>query len=392
MIPKAFDDIQKSDIDALIENEVSEGKKIEYKLKLPGNSDRDKKEFLADVSSFANSSGGDLLFGLKEKKGVPTEALGLAGIDADAEKQRLESMLLNGLSPRIPGLKMRAIGDFAEGPVLVVRVLQSWTSPHMITFQQWSRFYARSNSGKYPLDVGQIRTAFALSDSLSERIRVFRADRLARIGAGETPLQLEGARLAVLHLVPVVAFAPGYAIDLHRLYEEYQMVSPLNSQSYSRQYNFDGVVTYSHSGSPGATDSYVQVYRNGMLEAVSSAILEYGDENLIPSMSYEGELLLALGKYLRFFHDFDVPPPIIAMLTLWNIKGCRLATQSFRSSMSGQTRAERDNLIVPEVVVDAYDSYDAPLSHMLDTVWQAFGRPRSPYSGHWAEWLAKGTQ
>jgi len=65
MIQKIFDEIDKIDIDNLISNKVSESKTLEYKKKLPGSKDKDKKEFLADVSSFANSSGGDLLYGIK---------------------------------------------------------------------------------------------------------------------------------------------------------------------------------------------------------------------------------------------------------------------------------------------------------------------------------------
>ena len=203
MIPKPFDDIQKSHIDALIENAVREGKKIDYKAKLPGNSDGDKREFLADVSSFANSSGGDLLFGVNEEEGLPTEAPGLACINADAEIQRLDNILRDGLDPRIPGVQMRPVEGFRQGPVLLVRIPRSWASPHMVTFKGSSRFFARNNAGKYQLDVAEIRAAFALSEALPEKIRGFRADRLAKIIAGETPLPLKEGRMAVLHMLPI---------------------------------------------------------------------------------------------------------------------------------------------------------------------------------------------
>ena len=65
---KQFSDIGESDLQSLIEDQVPEGKNIEYKSKLPNKSDRDKKEFLADISSFSNSSGGYVFFGITEKK------------------------------------------------------------------------------------------------------------------------------------------------------------------------------------------------------------------------------------------------------------------------------------------------------------------------------------
>jgi len=66
MISKRLEDIGEVELDSLIANGVPEGKTIEYKKVLPGNFDGDKKEFLADVSSFANTAGGDLIFGIDE--------------------------------------------------------------------------------------------------------------------------------------------------------------------------------------------------------------------------------------------------------------------------------------------------------------------------------------
>ena len=79
VILKDLDLVTEIDLQNLIEKEVHEGKKIEYKETLPGNSDRDKKEFLGDVSSFANESGGYIIYGISEdrNKGIPEEIKGL---------------------------------------------------------------------------------------------------------------------------------------------------------------------------------------------------------------------------------------------------------------------------------------------------------------------------
>ena len=59
MINKKLEDIKPEDLQNLIVNGVSESKTIEYKSELPLNTGDAKKEFLADVSSFANTSCGD---------------------------------------------------------------------------------------------------------------------------------------------------------------------------------------------------------------------------------------------------------------------------------------------------------------------------------------------
>jgi predicted HTH transcriptional regulator len=68
MINKSFDQIEKSDITGLITNEVRENRMLDYKEKLPGSSDSEKTEFLADVSSFANAAGGYILYGIRERR------------------------------------------------------------------------------------------------------------------------------------------------------------------------------------------------------------------------------------------------------------------------------------------------------------------------------------
>src|SRR5260370_35585410 len=98
---KSLDSIEESDLQALIDNQVPEGKTIEYKKALPGNSDGDKKEFLADVSSFANAAGGDLIFGIREDSGVPGDLFGLQISDIVAEIFRWEGILKPGVAQRV---------------------------------------------------------------------------------------------------------------------------------------------------------------------------------------------------------------------------------------------------------------------------------------------------
>ncbi len=93
--------IEESDLQALVDNQVAERKTFEYKAVLPGNADADKKEFLADVSSFANASGGDLIYGIREQSGVPVELSGLELSDVDAEILRLESCIQTAIAPRL---------------------------------------------------------------------------------------------------------------------------------------------------------------------------------------------------------------------------------------------------------------------------------------------------
>ncbi|MEW6732064.1 MAG: hypothetical protein AB1489_12120, partial [Acidobacteriota bacterium] len=92
--------------------------------------------------------------------GIPEIAEGLENINADKEIQRLESLIKDGIKPRITLVGIKAIEGFSKGPVLFIRAQKSWNSPHMVTFDNLSRFFSRNSRGKYQLDVTQIRAAF----------------------------------------------------------------------------------------------------------------------------------------------------------------------------------------------------------------------------------------
>lgn len=82
---KPLEAVTEGDLKLLIDGAVAEGRRIEFKRDLPGRRDDDKREFLADVTSFANAAGGDLIFGMDESGGVAASITPIAEADADAE-------------------------------------------------------------------------------------------------------------------------------------------------------------------------------------------------------------------------------------------------------------------------------------------------------------------
>jgi len=377
---KPLDSINESDLRALITNAVPESKTIEYKEALPGNSDSEKKEFLADASSFANAVGGDLIFGIKEESGVATELSGLQISDPDAEINRLESSVRDGIQPRITGLSSRAI-PFASGAYAVIlRIRKSWTSPHMVTYKGHSRFYSRTSTGKYPLDVTELRAAFTMSETAIERIRNFRIDRLGKVASGETPVPLENNAKIVLHLIPVDAFDPSTRYDISSVAKDLTKLYPIYSSSiFDNRYNFDGYLTYSQFPNSSSAHSYLQIFRNGIIEAVEAYMIrQTGDDCLIGSLAFEKELINALPRLLEIQKRLGVEPPDFVMLGLLGVRGYSMAVDSSRFPFAAAHPIDRDALILPEIMLDTLEC-DASqiLKPIFDSVWNATGWPRS---------------
>jgi len=378
---KQFESVDENDLLSLVDNQVIERKTLEYKESLPGNSDSEKREFLADVSSFANGSGGHLILGIRETDGVPTELAGLEIANLDSEKLRLENIIRDGVEPRIPGVGIREIPLKNKKVAIVIRVPRSWALPHMVTFKAHSRFYSRNSAGKYPLDVSEIRALFALSETTTERIRNFRVERLARIVARETPIVVNEGPKMVLHIIPLNAFDPAARFDVSPLGRN--IPRPMYTSSWDGRINFDGFLSFRKSHDSPSARTYLQVFRNGSIEAVETLLLRASkdsghEERLIPSVAYEKELLDALPRFLDIQRQLGVEPPLFVMLSLLDVADYAMAVDHSRFYWHDDYPIDRDSLLIPEVIVEGFRCDHAEVMRpIFDAVWNAAGWPRS---------------
>ena len=376
-----LDAITEADLQSLKENQVSEGKLIEYKQCLPGNDDKSKKEFLADITSFANAAGGHLIFGIQEEDGIPKDLCGLNDINPDAEILRLENMIRDSVEPRIHGLAIRPISLENAGTIIVMYIPNSWSKPHVVNFQKHWRFYSRNSAGKYQLDGGELRTTFTLSDTIWNRIRDFRLERLASIAAGETPVPLEGISTLVLHIVPLSISDPTTRLDLSTQTRKLQDVRPIRSAGWNSRHNYDGFLTYSSGTRESLARTYVQMFRSGAFEAVETTMLSIKTENnetpLIPSLIFEQEIIAAVSLYLRTQEQIGVLPPVLIMLSLLGVRGYGMAANPYQYPRKSQP-IDRKDLILPDIMLQEFGNHpDQIMRPAFDAIWNAAGWPRS---------------
>lgn len=383
MIEIPFNLITKENIETLKENAVHESRTIEYKLELPGITDVNKKEFLADISSFANASGGDILFGIKEEDGVPVEMPGLAKINIDEVILRLESLIRDGLEPRIPGIHVQSIGGFEKGSVLHIRVLKSWMAPHMVCYKNTSRFYSRTSAGKNQLDVTELRSAFAESEELPKKIERFIDGRLGKIIAGETPMPLIDKPKMILHVLPFSAFGRSIQIAVPDMKSQNNNLRPFDAIGYNTNINVDGLITYDSSQT-----SYCQLFRSGQIETIATNIMvENGRKKFIPSLILFRCLSNVIPKYLLALKELNVPEPIVLRLSMVGAKGYELALErtwtSFRPKL-----IDRDVLLLPEAVVQNYDeNLHEMIKPILDGIWNACGYESCNFYDANGQWI-----
>lgn len=374
MMTGNIQDLTVADIEDLVTNAVRESRSLDFKREAVGGKDDDKREFLADVSSFANTIGGDLVFGVEEALGVATAAAGISFADPDAEIQRLESVLRTGLEPRLPAHQIRWIERTPGRGYLIVRTPRSWAAPHRVVFRD-AKFYGRSESGKYPLDVAELRAVFLASEALPDRIRRFRTERATLIEVGEGALPLKpGARL-VLHIIPVSAFVSPLALMVN---ERTALFGPIGASGFNYLHTLEGFATY--SGPEGSTEgvrAYTLAFRNGIVEAV--AVVGHTDQKdaSITPASVELSLLRMLTPYLQSMQRLGIQPPFFIAVSLLGARGYRLHVRSWAVD-AVQRPLNRDVLFLPEVEIqEALPPAELVLRPLFDLFWNAFGYPGS---------------
>lgn len=374
MILKNIEEIDKDYLDHLIKEEVIEKRNLEYKKTLPESNKISKKEFLADVSSFANADGGIIIYGIGSEEGIPKKLEGININIIDREKARLENMLRDGISPRILGINISPVFINKSEVVLIISIPKSWNSPHCITYDDYGRFYTRNNTGKYRMDVSELRIAFNLSETLIERIKHFRDDRISRIYANETPMFFNDNAKVALHLIPLNSFTPGHRYDLKDSYIHRSNLEPIYSRGFTHRYNIDGLLVYTED-EKGEMCSYTQFFNNGIIEAVEGKYShnETYNEKIIYASPYEELIIKALSKYILFMKKMNITPPFIVFINFINVKG-------YTISDGGRARREeidiidRDILFLPEVFIEKYETnIGNTLKTTFDTLWNAAG-------------------
>jgi Putative DNA-binding domain len=385
-------------IEDLIANSVREDKTIEYKREIP----RDRLELLKDVSAFANTSGGELIFGIEEEKGVPTRIVGLPLENADAEVLRLQQIIGTGLQPPLilSSLDCKVVPLSDGTQVIVLHIPKSLAGPHQI--RETFVFWGRHSGGTYRLDTGELRRAFVSSAALTDSAVEYRAQRISRIKVGSRPVAIAAGPKVILHLLPASVFSPGEAWEVslsHPTLKKFTALEdPQSGGSKGSEIDEDGLTNY--AGAKAPYRAYTQVQRSGAVEAVmglkqdlrevkveEGKIRGIDKINFIAADFYESLILQAVPQYLKLLGELGIPFPVFMFLSLTDVGGCYiLASQHVRErgssglyifvdDLEGHHPIDCEDLLLPQVVIEdgTPDKIQKLLHHQRERVWNASG-------------------
>lgn len=381
-LPRDITTTTEANLTALVAAQASEGTYLDFKRDLPRLDGGGRHEFLADVSAFANSSGGDLIYGIDEDGEGRAAALVPQPGNADEEARRFQDVLMNGIEPRVPGLQVQSV-PVAGGFALVIRVPQSWAGPHRVKTNQ--HFFIRENGRKRQLDIPEVRGLFLRSDHQAERVRDFRTERLGKLLAGEAPHPLvPGVRL-VGHFVPTQAALGTVQVDPIP-YMRARALPVLSTTIPGARVNADGALVV-RNPRPEGTYGYSQLFRNGYFETVKVYGFEGEGRVGLGSLAYEEQFIALLARLRVEYAHLGIGTEMTCMVSILQADRAELGFERWRYMLDDhQGYFDRQTLVLPDVLLPSELSPEQAMKPVFDLVWQSAGMERSANYNAAGEW------
>jgi hypothetical protein len=143
----------KAELEKLIADKIEESFNLEYKgTDALQNTDGKKKEIAKDISSFANSAGGVIIYGIKEfdeqeKRHLPESITPINRIQIS--KEWLEQVINSNISPKIEDLKIYPVTINNINEVVYIIEIPKSNTAHQNTIDK--RYYRRCNFESVPM-------------------------------------------------------------------------------------------------------------------------------------------------------------------------------------------------------------------------------------------------
>jgi hypothetical protein len=143
----------RSDLQRLVDDEIQESLTLDYKASgALGRQNNQRNELCKDVSAFANSAGGQIIYGITEEDQLPS------GIDDGVDPQEIsrewiEQVINSNVQPRIRGLVIKAI-PLDEGRTAYALTIPRSTTAHQAPDK---RYYRRFNFQSVAMDDYEVR-------------------------------------------------------------------------------------------------------------------------------------------------------------------------------------------------------------------------------------------
>jgi hypothetical protein len=376
-------EINDETLKGLIGNE-REGKRIEYKRELPGKTEEDKAEFLKDITAFANTEGGDIVYGMADVKGVASAFMPIENSRIDGEKLRLHEIHDRWVLPRIPALTIHPVPVEPGKSLVIVRDDQSHIGPHQVIASDSYKFHGRNTAGTYTMEVDELRSKILRQASLPERMSDFRQLRIDLMvnRPEDLPTPIKDERKLVVHYLPEQTFGQigsvNAALFTNRAYSRKvdDEGAPAHAMmGLSPRANIDGYA-FMHGRGDDAIQFYAQVFYDGSVEFADSGALGTSNPDFIDHVVLEDTLFRQYRFARKIFAALEIEGRVAILASVLGARKCTIAPKAptrLLPFVGHDVSIRRDPAFFNPLLIDDMQTVKSveALEPLIQQVWRA---------------------
>lgn len=383
--PDRFNDVNQDFLESLIKNGIEENIHLDYKERLGNNA-----EIAKDLSSFANSDGGNIIYGIREVNNKPKEII---PINQPNLREKLDLIARNGIDPsldlRIFPIDVNIEGN--EGQVILIYIPRKYPILHQAIKR--GKYYKRTEFTSSPMSNFEIETAFKLVYNYEERIHSIFQNRLHELNNGKYHINIPNQTRMLIHMISIDALIANKSIDLEIVFNNFEDYLKPPGCTFGRKIkrNLHGLLV--SCGPEPISDTYVgyvQLYRNGMIEAINSSLMKPTEQlhakrynspvKKLGMWFLEKNIIGSCEIYLKTLEKIGANLPIFLYISFTHIKGYKISLIPYGSSfINGDSDITKiDEILLPRIKIDSFEiEIEEKLKPSFDIFWNAFNQSGS---------------
>jgi len=264
--PKDFQNVNQKYIQLLIENGIEESIHLDYKKKLGLNA-----EIAKDLSSFANTDGGNIIYGIKEKNNKPKEIVLIQGNNI---REKIDQIASFGVDPplNVRILPIDITLESEKGQIFLVYIPKSYPKIHQA--KKKDKYYKRTEFTSTPMFDSEIKLAFEIAYESHKRIQEFKDKRIEILLKNQSFVEFLGNSKIIIHLIPETSLHPSIHYDLQVFEENYSSsLRPMNCYNPVMKWYGEGLLVSCKNNNPKPS-TYIFLYNDGIIESVESQLIQ----------------------------------------------------------------------------------------------------------------------
>jgi len=267
----------KEDIEKLIDGKIKESITLDYKSELGEN-----RKIAKDISAFANTLGGTIIYGIIEKDDLP---FSINWIDSKGIRERIENVLTSHVQPKLEKYEIFSIEDPSDASkaIFIVCVAKSVNAPHMANNRYYKRYQFKSepmedyeikevifNSGLREALVFEVTSNLDLIDKTLVLIeKIYKYLPRQRKPTVFIPFYTETWRLVISS-----GFLPLLKERTKQFIAAYSIIHEINNLIDCQKYGLDVVVTPSYEKTLPDHGTYIHAIIQAKMQELRIVLLE----------------------------------------------------------------------------------------------------------------------